>query len=69
MRALWEELDQFRPLPRCTCPRQCVCAAMCNARMFKTGDKIIQFLIGLNEQYQSVRSQILLMEPLPAINK
>ncbi|PNX63371.1 putative TIR-NBS-LRR resistance protein [Trifolium pratense] len=42
---------------------------MRSARMFKTEDKIIQFLMGLNEQYHGVRSQILLMEPLPTINK
>ncbi|CAJ2658604.1 unnamed protein product [Trifolium pratense] len=36
MRAMWEELDQFRPIPQCTCPYM---------------------------------SHVLLMEPLPNINK
>ncbi|XP_058776229.1 uncharacterized protein LOC131650541 [Vicia villosa] len=53
MRALWEEIDQFRPMPQCTCPRPCVFAAMHSARSFKKEDQIIQFLMGLNEQYQT----------------
>jgi hypothetical protein len=28
MRAMWEELDQFRPIPQCTCPFMCVCAVL-----------------------------------------
>lgn len=32
-------------------------------------NKLMDFLMGLNEEYESVRSQILTMEPMPAINK
>ncbi|KAK6144765.1 hypothetical protein DH2020_021585 [Rehmannia glutinosa] len=32
-------------------------------------DKLIQFLMGLNESHEHVRSQILIMDPLPKINK
>jgi hypothetical protein len=42
---------------------------MQNSRSFKLEDKIIQFLIGLNDKYQGVASQVLLMEPSPVINK
>ncbi|GAU31058.1 hypothetical protein TSUD_214940 [Trifolium subterraneum] len=69
MRAMWEELDQFRPIPQCTCPFMCVCVAMRSARSYRTEDKIIQFLMGLNEQFKNIRCQILLMEPLSTINK
>jgi hypothetical protein len=30
---------------------------------------VMKFLVGLNDSYASVRGQILLMEPLPSINK
>lgn len=69
LRGLWEELDQYRPMPHCTCPIPCSCLAMRNAKGFRLEDRIIQFLIGLNEEYQSVTSQVLLMDPLPQINR
>lgn len=32
-------------------------------------DYVIQFLMGLNETYANVRDQIMLMDPLPTVNK
>jgi hypothetical protein len=69
LRGLWEELDQYRPIPQCTCPMPCTCLAMRNAKGFRAEDRIIQFLIGLNEEYQGVASQVLLMDPMPPINR
>ncbi|GAU40443.1 hypothetical protein TSUD_397620, partial [Trifolium subterraneum] len=36
---------------------------------YKDSDQVIRFLKGLNEQYYTVRSQIMLMDPLPTISK
>ena len=69
LRGLWEELDQYRPMPQCTCPMPCTCLAMRNTKSFRAEDRIIQFLIGLNEEYQGVVSQVLLMDPMPPINR
>lgn len=69
LRGLWEELEQYRPMPQCNCPIPCSCVAIRNVKTFKLEDRVIQFLIGLNDEYQSVASQILLMEPMPMINK
>jgi len=52
LRGLWEELDQYRPMPQCTCPIQCTCLAMRNNKSFRAEDRIIKFLMGLNEDYQ-----------------
>ncbi|GAU46094.1 hypothetical protein TSUD_135260 [Trifolium subterraneum] len=38
-------------------------------KKYKDSDQVIRFLKGLNEQYYDVRSQIMLMEPLPNIAK
>ncbi|XP_058755469.1 uncharacterized protein LOC131628660 [Vicia villosa] len=38
-------------------------------RAYKDGDQVIRILKGLNDQYSAVRSQIMLMEPLPTICK
>ena len=36
-----------------------------NVSKYKTQDQIIKFLRGLNDNYSTVRTQILLMDPLP----
>jgi len=69
MKTLWEELNSHRPMPLCTCIHQCRCEAMRSARYFCLEDQIIQFLTGLNEQFSIVKTQVLLMDPLPSINK
>jgi len=42
---------------------------MRNARHFHTLNYAIRFLTGLNENFSVVKSQILLMDPLPSMNK
>jgi hypothetical protein len=69
MKALWEELHSHRPIPSCTCVHQCRCAAMRDARNFFLEDQVIQFLTGLNSEFSVVKTQILLMDPLPSLNK
>ncbi|XP_073223517.1 uncharacterized protein [Cicer arietinum] len=69
LKKLWQELENFRPLPSCTCAIKCSCALIPKIREYRDGDYVIQFLKGLNDQYSSVRSQVMLMDPLPNINK
>lgn len=69
LRILWEELDQYRHMPQCSCLIPCSCLVTRNAKGFRAEDKIIQFLIGLNEEYHGVASQVLLMDPMPPINR
>ncbi|GAU43620.1 hypothetical protein TSUD_185130 [Trifolium subterraneum] len=38
-------------------------------RAYRDSDQVIRFLKGLNDQYAAVRSQIMLMDPLPNISK
>ncbi|XP_058746593.1 uncharacterized protein LOC131619522 [Vicia villosa] len=42
---------------------------MRNSKSFRAEDRIIQFFIRLNEEFHGVVSQVLLMDPLPQINK
>ena len=69
LKTLWEELETYMPIPCCSCPVKCTCAAMRNARHFHTLNYAIRFLIGLNENFSVVKSHILLMDPLPSMNK
>ncbi|RHN78291.1 putative retrotransposon gag domain-containing protein [Medicago truncatula] len=69
MKTLWEELNSHHPMPNCTCPFPCRCEAMRSARMHGIEDLVIQFLTGLNDNFNVIKSQVLLMVPLPSINK
>lgn len=69
MRGLWEELNSHIPLPACTCIQQCKCEVMRSAINFRIEDQIIQFLTGLNDSFSVIKTQVLLMESLPSINK
>jgi hypothetical protein len=42
---------------------------MRNNKGFRVEDRIIKFLMGLNEDYQGVTSQVLLKDHLPQINR
>lgn len=69
LKTLWEELEAYRPISVCACPVRCTCASMRNVRIYHQQDYVIRFLTGLNDHFSVVRSQILLMDPLPALNK
>ena len=70
MKVLWEELEAYLPVPVCSCPHRCVCATgLSNARHQHEITRSIRFLTGLNDSFDLVRSQILLMNLLPNMNK
>ncbi|RDX91660.1 hypothetical protein CR513_26323, partial [Mucuna pruriens] len=70
LKTLWQELDNFRPIPSCKCVIQCSsCTLIPTIENYREVDRVIRFLKGLNDDYSAVRSQIMLMDPLPNVNK
>ncbi|KAK6645826.1 hypothetical protein PHAVU_L001981 [Phaseolus vulgaris] len=65
---LWEDLDQFLPLPSCSCEIKYSCNLIPTIPSYRDGDCILCFLKGLNEQYLLIRSQITMMQSLPDLN-
>ncbi|XP_016173923.1 uncharacterized protein LOC107616486 [Arachis ipaensis] len=59
LKTLWEELENARPLPPCSCP----------AKKHRNQDFVIHFLKGLDERYAVVGSQVLMLDPLPPITR
>ncbi|PKI35679.1 hypothetical protein CRG98_043950 [Punica granatum] len=53
LKSLWDELELYLDLPPCTCEADIRLAA------YKEKEKVHQFLIGLNPEFSTVRSQIL----------
>nr|XP_019067560.1 uncharacterized protein LOC109119471 [Solanum lycopersicum] len=62
LRNLWDEFASITP-PPCNCPNSK------DLSMHMEKQKLMQFLMGLNETYEQSRSQILMVEPTPTINK
>lgn len=47
----------------------CMCGVVSDLCIFREQDKLLKFLKGLNEQYCHVRSQIMMLDPLPILGK
>ncbi|CAL2268485.1 unnamed protein product [Prunus armeniaca] len=63
LKGLWDELASYNNVSPCSC------GAMKTHAEQEERNKIMQFLMGLNESYAAARGQILLMQPLPAFRK
>ncbi|KAL1308527.1 uncharacterized protein [Arachis hypogaea] len=62
IKVLWEELNSYRPV-------QCNCGDARAMQEFLQAGYIHCFLMGLDESFSQIRGKILLLEPLPTINK
>ncbi len=69
LKSLWDEFLNYRPIPGCSCGAKCICDLSKTLTNYQHYDYVLSFLMGLNESFAQVRSQLLLMEPLPSINK
>ncbi|XP_019167310.1 PREDICTED: uncharacterized protein LOC109163044 [Ipomoea nil] len=68
-RILWEQMNELRPLPVCRCDPRCSCSLLEEIRTEREIDQIIRFLQGLNEGYNSLKSSVLELDPLPDMHK
>ena len=64
----WDQLKNFRPALTCSCGK-CTCNLSQRIENVHFQDSVMQFLMGLNDSYSQIKGQILLMEPVPSINK
>ncbi|XP_022859081.1 uncharacterized protein LOC111379875, partial [Olea europaea var. sylvestris] len=63
LKKLWDEIACLMPSPVCTC------GAAKEVSDSASFNKLMQFLMGLNDTYDNVRNQVLVMEPLPSVNR
>ncbi|KZT75822.1 hypothetical protein F511_47153, partial [Dorcoceras hygrometricum] len=66
LKGLWDELSNFRP--NCTCGK-CTCGGVKELTAHHQMEYVMAFLMGLNDTYAQIRGQLLLLDPLPPINK
>ncbi|XP_040987640.1 uncharacterized protein LOC121235357 [Juglans microcarpa x Juglans regia] len=63
LKSFWDELEIYEPIPSCTC------GAVKTLMDYTHRSKVMQFLMGLNDSYDSIRAQILLNDLLLALNR
>ncbi|KAL0320076.1 UNVERIFIED_CONTAM: hypothetical protein Sradi_5269100 [Sesamum radiatum] len=63
LKKLRDELASLDPIPSCSC------GASKKLSERTASNQLIPFLMGLSDTYDHVRSQILLMDPLPTVGK
>ena len=69
LKRLWDELDDLSEVPVCDCTHKADCIAIKKTRELDQRQRLMQFLMKLNDGYESIRGQILLMDPLPSVSK
>jgi len=67
LKHLWDELNDMSDIPICTCPE--TCPSVKKIQALDQRKKLMQFLMHLNDEYEAIRGQILLLDPLPTVNK
>ena len=68
LQAFWYQLLNLRPLPSRSCGK-CICGLNEKIVHLHHQDSIMQFLNGLNDCYSQVKTQILMMELVPSVDK
>lgn len=63
LKTIWQDLVDYRPTYDCSC------GGIKPIIEHMESEFVMIFLMGLNDSYSSVRAQILLMNPIPAITK
>ncbi|GMP26153.1 hypothetical protein CsSME_00002722 [Camellia sinensis var. sinensis] len=63
LKSFWDERHTLCNIPTFTC------GTVKEVLQFQQSQKTMKFLMGLNESYAAVQGQILLMDPLPTVNK
>ncbi|GJV69522.1 putative RNA-directed DNA polymerase [Tanacetum coccineum] len=67
LNSLWREFDAITKVPKCVCPIKCSCAASTELALHQQLMKLMQFLMGLDDCYQPVRTTLLTRDPLPDV--
>lgn len=68
LKAAWGELHSFELLPVCHCGR-CTCAVTKAVEKLREKKMVFDFLMGLDETFNTIRSHVLSIDPLPSIGR
>ena len=66
LKTIWEELNLYKPV--CNCGK-CTCKGVTGLHAYHQMECTMSFLMGLHDSFSQIRGQLLLMDPMPPINK
>ncbi|XP_074306603.1 uncharacterized protein LOC141641856 [Silene latifolia] len=64
----WDEIEEIKGIPECTCG-ECTCNILKKIVDSASREKVLMFLMGLNDTFDNLKTNILSMDPLPTVNK
>nr|GEZ14288.1 hypothetical protein [Tanacetum cinerariifolium] len=67
LNSIWREFDALTKLLKCTCDVKCSCDASKELGLHQQLMNLMQFLMGVDDCYQHVRSSLLTKDPLPEV--
>lgn len=64
-------MGSIEGVPECTCGvmASCTCNILKKLKDAESLNKLIQFLMALNESFENIKGNILSMDPLPPVNR
>ncbi|XP_022019243.1 uncharacterized protein LOC110919278 [Helianthus annuus] len=68
VRTLWDEINAVFSIPKCSCTG-CTCGLSKKMTNSKDKEKLYEFLLGLDNEYSTIRTQILAMKPIPSLGE
>lgn len=68
IKTIWDGIDDVNPLSYCTCTKF-TCDLTQRIRQKQEDQKILQFMMKLNEKFSTIRGNILMMHRLPNISQ
>nr|GMD37430.1 Integrase, catalytic core [Ipomoea batatas] len=66
LKSLWDEMNCTTPLPMCNC-QGCKCNLSKKYAELREKEQLYDFLMGLDEEFNTVKSQILSTRPIPSL--
>ncbi|XP_030949946.1 uncharacterized protein LOC115973845 [Quercus lobata] len=68
LKVFWDQLQNLSPFPTCTFGK-CLCNINKRLTNLQVKESMMKFLMGLNDSFSQVRTQVLLMDPIPSLSK
>ena len=66
LRSIWDEIQSVLPVPICSC-NGCTCEIGKKLNNLKENERLYEFLLGLDSEFGTIRTQILAMQPTPSL--